>query len=63
MVGSIIVFIVVCVIVAIYMSIVHSFLRAAEEVDGDETSTVKTPATNDVEVHEIHRASRKQWAH
>jgi hypothetical protein len=63
MVGPVVVFIAVCVIVAIYMSIVHSFLRAAEEVDADETSTVETPARNDVEVHEIHRAPREQWAH
>jgi hypothetical protein len=63
MVGPVVVFVVVCVIISIYMNIVHSFLRAAEEVDGDETSTVKTPATNDVEVHEIHRTPREQWAH
>ena len=63
MVGPIVVFIAVCAIVAIYMSIVHSFLRAAEKVDGDESSTVKTPATNDVEAREIHRAPREPWAH
>jgi hypothetical protein len=63
MVGPVVVFIAVCVIVAIYMSIVHSFLRAAEKVDGDETSPVKTLATNNVEAREIHRAPREQWAH
>jgi hypothetical protein len=63
MVGPIVVFIAVCVIVAVYMSIVHSFLRAAEKVDGDETSTVKTPATNDAGVPEVHRAPREEWAH
>ena len=63
MVGPVVVFIAVCVIVAIYMRIVHSFLRAAEEVDGDQSSTVKTLATNDAEVREIHRAPREQWAH
>lgn len=62
MVGPIIVFIVVCGIVATYMSIVHSFLRSGEVVD-EETSTVETPGTHDVEVHEVQRAPREQWAH
>ena len=63
MVGPVVVFIVVCAIVAVYMSIVHSFLRAAEQANGDEASAAKTPGTNDVEVREIHRAPREQWAH
>ena len=62
MVGPIIVFLVVCGIVATYMSIVHSFLRRAEGVDG-ESSTIEAPSPHNVEAHEVQRAPREQWAH
>jgi hypothetical protein len=65
MIGPILVFLSVCLIVAIYMGFVHSFLRASEEPD--ETNAVKeTGVSREHEEGQAERpASRRepQWAH
>lgn len=67
MIGPIIVFVVVCGIVAVYMSIVHWFLRTSEQgvIDETPTAAVAPSAAPPYEpiVREIQRAPREQWAH
>jgi hypothetical protein len=62
MVGAILTFLGACVLVAIYMSIVHSFLRAAEEAD-DAVPEERSPESNAASEHETRNARRTQWAH
>lgn len=60
MIGAILTFLGVCAIVAIYMSIVHSFLRAAEE-PGD-TTTEERPA-DDADEREPQGQRPRRWRH
>jgi hypothetical protein len=65
MIGPILVFIGVCAIVAIYMAIVHRFLRAAEK---EETRTETAEANrreSNAEATPVSSASSRapQWAH
>lgn len=66
MVGPILVFLSVCAIVAIYMSIVHSFLRSSEK-DVEEPERDSEPEliryAADAESEQPHRGPREQWAH
>lgn len=64
MLGAVITFLVVCAIFAIYMSIVHSFLRAAEEPE-DVARLERERETNTREFNGTPpRKSREpEWAH
>ena len=64
MLGAVITFLVVCAIFGIYMSIVHSFLRAAEEPD----DVARGQREREARAKELSRTTRqspheRQWAH
>lgn len=63
MFGAVLVFFSVCVLVALYMRIVHSFLQASERSDIDDLRPVRDSAEKTADAHEIPRHSREQWAH
>jgi hypothetical protein len=62
MVGPIITFVFVCAIVATYMSIVHSFLRAAEELN-DEPKQKPIRETKPQTENLPQRQREERWAH
>ena len=64
MLGAMITFLVVCAIVAVYMLIVHSFLRAAEEPE-DAARMERERATRAQRTGESSRGSPRhpRWAH
>lgn len=61
MIGPILTFVLVCAIVAIYMTIVHSFLRASEEPPDTARHEKARPAAkpHQDDEEEFHRA---EWA-
>lgn len=62
MLGAVITFLVVCAIVATYMSIVHKFLRAAEEPeDAAREARLRQPTKRNDSRAEHPREPR--WAH
>ena len=64
MLGAIITFFVVCVIFGIYMTIVHSFLREAEEPEDIARARSYRKAGAEKFHPEPARSSRQQqWAH
>ena len=68
MIGPILVFIGVCVIVAIYMAIVHSFLRASEEesrASGEKDAARAPDAERDAHAASSQPEVSRQphWAH
>ncbi len=60
MLGAIITFLSVCALVAVYMTIVHRFLRAAEEPANDITRDGSS--SDEFPVGEAARPPREQWA-
>jgi len=60
MVGSILVFIAAVIVIAVYMSVVHSFLKSAEE-PGDFPAV--SPKPQPVAQKEISATGRTQLAH
>ena len=62
MVGAILTFLGVCALVAIYMGIVHSFLREAEKPDASTEEQWRNK-NNVVHESEVPGAPRTQWAH
>lgn len=59
MVGAIITFVVVCVVFGIYMSIVHKFLRAAE----DPEDVAREERLRGKETESPDQPRQPQWAH
>ena len=62
MLGPILTFLGVCALVAIYMSIVHWFLREAEKPD-EFTMEQSSEKKQTVHGSEVPGAPRAQWAH
>jgi hypothetical protein len=64
MLGAMMTFLAVCAIVAVYMFIVHLFLRAAEEPE-DDPRLEQERATRAQQVRESSRESPRhpRWAH
>ena len=70
MLGPILVFVFVCILVAIFMAIAHSFLRASEEdeqiVNEDRMAAARreqAQADQDQTAAGASRPSQPQWAH
>lgn len=68
MLGAILVFIFVCAIVAIYMHVVRSFLRAAEKDDQPvarewENVSKVAPVNERIPKRHVEAGSREQMAH
>jgi hypothetical protein len=62
MLGAIITFVAVCAIVAVYMAIVHSFLREAEKIDEapvEKQETAPSPRTAPA----VEETREARWAH
>jgi hypothetical protein len=65
MIGAILVFLGVLAIVATYMYIVHSFLRASEEdiEKMEEAEHAEEASREEPAPHSTSLASREKWAH
>jgi hypothetical protein len=63
MLGSIIVFLVVCGIVAIYMAVVHSFLRESERSPEEQTVASPPPDREPSPKARVEDSRRVHWAH
>lgn len=62
MTGAILTFVFVCAIVAIYMSIVHSFLRASEEPEDVAREKERREFAKSIEPQQD-QSSHTTWAH
>jgi hypothetical protein len=63
MLGSIIVFLVVCGIVAIYMAIVHLFLRESERSPEEQAAAPPPPDREPSPEAHVEESRRIHWAH